>query len=251
MPLGIVLAAAWVEMLSLREIADEIVQNLDFLQTEKRDIPERQRSIRAVFEYAWNLLSTKEQDVLQHLSVFRGSFTRHAAQSVTGINLLTLSALVNKSLLWRNPDNGRFEMHELLRYYAEEQLEIAGELEIARDMHAAYYAGVLQLFEQEFQGHSSFTMEALNSLSTAIGTQIRTTQTSTYHVTKLLDSLTEREVEVLGLVSQGFSNRDIAMKLVISLGTVKTHLNRIFAKLQVKSRTQALLQAKALHILPE
>ncbi|HLY26015.1 MAG TPA: protein kinase, partial [Aggregatilineales bacterium] len=51
MPLGILLAAAWVGTLSLQEIADEITHSLDFLATEQRDMPERQRSLRAVFEY--------------------------------------------------------------------------------------------------------------------------------------------------------------------------------------------------------
>ncbi|MFN8371603.1 MAG: protein kinase [Anaerolineae bacterium] len=54
LPLGIVLAATWLGMLSLAEIAAEIARSIDFLETEMRDIPERQRSIRAVFEYSWN-----------------------------------------------------------------------------------------------------------------------------------------------------------------------------------------------------
>ena len=57
MPLGILLAAAWVDILPATEIASEISKNLDFLETEMRDVPEQQRSVRAVFDHSWNLLS--------------------------------------------------------------------------------------------------------------------------------------------------------------------------------------------------
>ena len=71
MPLGIVLAAAWLDMLSLAEIADEMQADIDFLATEMGDLPPRQRSMRAVFDYSWALLTEKEQDVLATLSIFR------------------------------------------------------------------------------------------------------------------------------------------------------------------------------------
>ena len=81
MPLGILLASSWVEMLSLSEIALEVSKNPDFLETDISDIPERQRSIRVVFDYSWNLLTEEEQTVFLKLSVCRGGFTRMAAQS--------------------------------------------------------------------------------------------------------------------------------------------------------------------------
>ncbi len=83
MPLGIRLAAAWVEMLAPEEIAAEIGQGLDFLETGLSDVPERQRSIRAVFDHSWDLLTEREREVFQQLSVFRGGFTRDAAQKIT------------------------------------------------------------------------------------------------------------------------------------------------------------------------
>src|SRR5262249_21662763 len=102
MPLGIELAAAWVEMLSLAEIAREIQQSLDFLATELRNVPERQRSLRAVFDYAWQRLNSAEQAVLPALALFRGGFTRAAAEQVTGATLRILATLANKSLLQVN-----------------------------------------------------------------------------------------------------------------------------------------------------
>jgi LuxR family transcriptional regulator, maltose regulon positive regulatory protein len=67
--------------------------------------------------------------------------------------------------------------------------------------------------------------------------------------TDLVESLTARECEVLRLLDAGASNRDIALSLVLSLGTVKKHVSNICGKLGVQSRTQALARARALHLL--
>jgi ATP/maltotriose-dependent transcriptional regulator MalT len=65
----------------------------------------------------------------------------------------------------------------------------------------------------------------------------------------LLDALSERELEILRLVSQGFSNREIADQMVIALGTVKTHVHNIYSKLGVESRTQAIARARDLNLI--
>ena len=141
MPLGIRLAAAWVETLSPEEIATEIVQSLDLLETELRDIPERHRSIRALFDHSWRLLSVREQDVFQSFSVFQGGCTREAAQEITGATLRDLRSLVNKSLLQRTL-NGRYEIHELSREYAAEKLDMNPE---SRDaVHSRHSALLLR-----------------------------------------------------------------------------------------------------------
>jgi LuxR family maltose regulon positive regulatory protein len=66
----------------------------------------------------------------------------------------------------------------------------------------------------------------------------------------LIEPLTERELELLNLISQGLSNQEIAGRLFISLPTVKWHTSNIYSKLGVRSRTQAVVQARALGILP-
>jgi predicted ATPase/DNA-binding XRE family transcriptional regulator len=121
-PLAIELAAAWVRTLSCREIAEEIEQNLDILFTSARDMPERHHSIQAVFDHSWNLLSEQERQVLARLSVFRGGFTRLAAEQVTGASLAILSSLVSKSLVQRNDTEG-YNLHDILHQYAAAHLE--------------------------------------------------------------------------------------------------------------------------------
>jgi len=139
MPLAILLAAAWVDMLSLPAIAEEISQSFDFLESELRDLPERHHSIRAVFTHSWRRLSEADRTVFMQLAVFRGGFTRQAAQSVAGASLRGLHTLVNQSLL-QVDQNERYTLHELLRQYALEQLTGRGEEAQIRDRHCAYYA---------------------------------------------------------------------------------------------------------------
>lgn len=140
MPLGVELAAAWIEMLSPEEIASEIQDNLDFLEAERRDAPERHQSIRAVFDYTWKMVGDEEREVFEKLSIFRGGFTRKAAERVTGASLKVINALANKSLIQRAQD-GRYEIHELLRQYAQEKLGRDPEKkDQLRDRHSEYFA---------------------------------------------------------------------------------------------------------------
>jgi predicted ATPase/DNA-binding CsgD family transcriptional regulator len=143
MPLGIELAASWVRVMPCHEIVAEIERNLDFLASSVRNMPERHRSMRAVFEESWRLLADEERDVFRRLSVLRGSFGREAAEKIADATLLVLSALVDKSLLKPHP-NGRYQIHELLRQYACEKLEESPE-EVARvhSGHCSYYADFL------------------------------------------------------------------------------------------------------------
>jgi predicted ATPase/DNA-binding SARP family transcriptional activator len=146
MPLAIVLAAAWVDMLSIAEIADEMQADIDFLESKMRDLPPRQRSMRAVFDYSWALLTEQEQAVLARLSVFQEGFTREAAQAVTGATLRQLLGLVNKSLIQRNVENGRFALHELLRQLAAEKLDATDKIDEVRTAHSRFYLRQLAAF---------------------------------------------------------------------------------------------------------
>jgi DNA-binding SARP family transcriptional activator/predicted ATPase len=143
MPLGLELAATWVNILSCQEIVHEISRGMNILEAPLVDVPERQRSIRAVFDHSWNLLSSREKVLLPRLSVFRGSFTWQAAEQVAGIALRELSGLMDKSLVRRTPQE-RFDLHDLLRQYCAEKLArmFTDNLETNR-RHCAYFSGRL------------------------------------------------------------------------------------------------------------
>lgn len=153
-PLGLELAASWVRMMPVKEIAAEIERSVDFLTTAARDMPVRHRSMRAVFDYSWDLLSEDERRVMMWLSVFRGGFTREAAQAVTGASLLHLSALVHKSLLRHTESHpGRFDFHELVRQYASVRLQDdPTEHSRAHERHADYFAAWLRQRETALEG---------------------------------------------------------------------------------------------------
>ena len=143
MPLALVLAAAWLELLSPAEIAAEIAHGLDFLAAELGDLPARQRSMHAVFDCTWQMLSPEQRAVVATLSVFRGGFSRDAAEQVAGANLRLLLSLVNQSLLQRRPD-GRFTMHELLRQFAADRRRESQHSEEAEVAHARYFAHLVK-----------------------------------------------------------------------------------------------------------
>jgi len=150
-PLGIEIASSWLKSLSCKEIAQEIEKNIDFLSTSLRDLPERHRSLRAVFDYSWNLLSEDEKDIFMKISVFQGGFTRDAAMKVTGVSLPTLSVLIDKSLLRRN-SSGRYEMLEIIRQYAEEKIaRVEEQIKHMKDSHCAYYAELLNQKEKDIR----------------------------------------------------------------------------------------------------
>lgn len=139
-PLGIVLAASWANLLSVAEIATEIAADFDFLKADLRDVPERQQSLRAVFDQSFRLLAPTEQQAFARLAVFRGGFSRESAQSIAGASLRTLAALVNKSLVSRDPLSGRYKMHELLRQYAMVKLHAnPQEHDAVLDRHAHFH----------------------------------------------------------------------------------------------------------------
>ncbi|MBI3960425.1 MAG: tetratricopeptide repeat protein [Chloroflexi bacterium] len=142
MPLGIELAASWLRAMTCGEIAAEIGRDVDFLSTPLRNVPEQHRSMRAVFERSWALLTPEEQRGLARLSVFQGSFTRQAAAAVANARLPLLSALVDHSLL-RHSVSGRYDIHEFLRQFAAEKLAASDEAESIHDKHAAHFLSLL------------------------------------------------------------------------------------------------------------
>lgn len=141
-PLAVELAAAWIKTLNCTDIVTEIQKNITFLETGLRNVPERHRSMQAVFEQSLQMLPAEAQQVYARLSLFRGGFRREAAQQVAGATLTMLTSFVDKSLLvWEA--NGRYHIHELLRQYAATQ--IGDDDLIARQtQHGNYYMQFLK-----------------------------------------------------------------------------------------------------------
>jgi predicted ATPase/transcriptional regulator with XRE-family HTH domain len=161
-PLAIELAAAWVGVLSCKEIAQEIESNLDFLTTSMHNIPERHRSIRATFDHSWKLLSNDEREALSQLSVFYGGFDRKAANQIAGASLPLLASLCDKSLV-RHTGGGRYDLHEVIRQYASSHLDDQPFSRKAYERHCEFYLTYLSSHEKSLKSGSQ--QEAMRELS--------------------------------------------------------------------------------------
>jgi DNA-binding SARP family transcriptional activator/predicted ATPase len=153
MPLAIEMAASWVDILSLTEIVDEIQNSLDFLESRDSDVPRRQRSMRALFDSTWRRMSEEERRVFSRQSVFRGGFTRQAAQEVSGASIHLLASLSGKSLLRYEQTRSRYQIHELLRQYGAEKLaQNPDDLDRVQGQHSAHFCAWLQQQEPKLIG---------------------------------------------------------------------------------------------------
>ena len=161
-PLAIELAAAWVGILSCREIAAELERDLGLLVSRQRGALERHTSLRAAFEHSWKLLSGAEKSAFSQLAVFRGGFTRGAAAQVARASLEMLSALADKSLLHRDA-KGRYTIHQVLWQYAAEMLGRTPEVRSSTlSRHCEYYLNLLETWGQRLMGAGQ--QEALEDL---------------------------------------------------------------------------------------
>lgn len=151
MPLGILLSAAWVGVYTPSEIAQEVKDSLNFLNVGWQDLPDRQRSLRASFNYSWRLLSEEERRVAQGLSVFQGRFSRNAAQEITRATAHIIGELESKSLLQRL-ETGYYRMHELVRFFAREKLAQNTERwQQAYNSHSLYYLNIIQQWDHKLK----------------------------------------------------------------------------------------------------
>ena len=148
LPLALELAAARANLLSPDQILVRLDQRLTLLASSRRDLPERQRTLRGAIDWSHDLLSEAEAVVFRRFSVFSGGADFDSLASVLdpegelGIDLLDLaSALVDRSLLVSitDRDENRLGMLETIREYAAERLVASGEERLVRDRHAAHF----------------------------------------------------------------------------------------------------------------
>ena len=142
LPLALELAAARVKALSSAQILDRLEERLPLLTGGARDLPERQRTLRATIEWSYDLLTEDEGRLFARLAVFRGGCTLEAAEDAADADLDTMQSLVDKSLLRFN--EGRYWMLETIREYAAEKLEASSEADDQRRRHARHFLALAE-----------------------------------------------------------------------------------------------------------
>ncbi|HXM57797.1 MAG TPA: tetratricopeptide repeat protein [Candidatus Dormibacteraeota bacterium] len=150
LPLALELAAPWVRLLPPRELASRLDHRLELLVDGPRDLPERQRTLRAALRWSCDLLAPEQQALLRRLAVFVGGAPFDALESVgeaagplAGGVLRGLAALVDHGLVRRVPDRDgaaepRVTALESVREFGRELLVAAGELEVTARAHLAW-----------------------------------------------------------------------------------------------------------------
>lgn len=162
LPLAIELAAARTTVLSVQQIVERLDERFRLLSTASRSALPRHRSLQAVMDWSYELLSEEERAVLRALSVFAGSFTLAAAQAVSGLEadefetIDLLAQLADRSLLNVDERGGAasYRMLETIRHYALERLEEARGAAHARSRQLEYYTGLAESSENELLSES-------------------------------------------------------------------------------------------------
>lgn len=151
LPLALEIVAARTRSMSVHDLAGRLARPWLLLRASTRGRPRRHQSLRAVFDWSWDLLSTAERGLLAALSICPGgadlaaATTAGAAVDLDDTAVLdVLDGLVAKSLLTVDRAHGgtRYVMPQTLRTYGVERLEGAGRLAEAHDRHASHFADV-------------------------------------------------------------------------------------------------------------
>jgi tetratricopeptide (TPR) repeat protein len=138
-PLAIELIASLTRVQTCDRIAETLEHDRAVLASDLRDVPDRQRTLRAVFDQSWRLLTHAEQAVVRQLSVFQDGFTVEAAQAIASADVDVLNRLCDRAMIYRAGET-RYAMHEVLRDFAREELLANGAEAVTRDRHAEYFA---------------------------------------------------------------------------------------------------------------
>ncbi len=138
MPLALELAAGLTRGATVEHIAAQLERDLTALDSDLRDVSERHRSVRAVFEQSWDALNERERAALQKLSVFRGGFDEIAAREIADADAAMLGGLTDKALLYRAGE-ARFDLHALVREFAREKFDASNAMQATRARHAQFF----------------------------------------------------------------------------------------------------------------
>ncbi len=150
LPLAIELAAARTRLFTPTQLLERLDQRLPLLTSGRRDLPERQRTLRAAIEWSHDLLSTEAKELFARLAVFSGSFDVEGTEAVADAPLDALERLVEESLIRQR--EGRFSMLETIREYAHERLAASGDLDVLRERHAMHFLALTERAAAELGG---------------------------------------------------------------------------------------------------
>jgi non-specific serine/threonine protein kinase len=167
-PLALELAAAWVGVLSPKQICNHLDARFQLLTTGGRTAPARQRTLRATVQWSYDLLTPTEQRFFRRLAVFMGGWTLEAVENVCGADGLQrksvldlLAKLVAKCLVVAEPTSQahmRYRLLETLREYAWEQLVTSGESEPTLRRHARYFGQLAEEAEPALLGRGQVSI---------------------------------------------------------------------------------------------
>ena len=154
LPLALELAAARMRLLPPAGLLERLQGRLDTLTARARDVPERQRTIRATIDWSYDLIGPPEQHLFARLSVFPGDFSFEAAEEICDATMETLEALVDSSLL-QPAGEGRFRMLEIVRQRAAEYLVEAGGTEAVGRRHLDFFLELGEALRPSLRGVGS------------------------------------------------------------------------------------------------
>ena len=183
LPLALELAAARINLLSPSSLLSRLDQGLEVLSAGRRDASDRQRTLRGAIAWSYELLSEDEQRLFRRLGVFAGGWSLEAAEAVCDRGDLEsdlldgLASLVDKSLVFLSDSSTappRYEMLDMIRQFAQERCEAAGETEHLRHLHAEFHVALAERAEPQLGGAQQVTwFERLenehDNLRTALG----------------------------------------------------------------------------------
>jgi predicted ATPase len=159
MPLAIELAAARLRTMSIDQLASRLDDRFRLLTSGSRTALPRHRTLRAMVDWSWELLTDAERMVLRRLSVFSGGASLEAAERVCAgdaveqdqvLDLLT--ALTEKSLLLNDGGNApHYRMSGTIMEYAGQRLAAAGEADLARHAHLAYFTELAEIADPQLR----------------------------------------------------------------------------------------------------
>jgi predicted ATPase/DNA-binding SARP family transcriptional activator len=142
LPLALELAASLVSLFTLDDLLTRLNRALPILTSQRRDLPERQRTLEATIRWSYNLLDGSQQQVLRRLSPF-DSFDLTAASAIDGCSIELVHSLLAKNLVRRIGDD-RFQLLQAVREFCLDRLEEQGESEDAHRAMANYVDNLLE-----------------------------------------------------------------------------------------------------------